>query len=532
MTALYSSLRNRFLLSLCAVLCLALIALVAIARFQIMPILLEDEEQYASGELDRIERALGSELNHMRRLVEDWAWWDDTYGFVRGERPEYVDSNLYESTLETLDLKMMVFLDVRGQPVWVVGYDDNDEFTSCPGMAPPCDWATTYIDFLPTSLASEDEESQTWLIAQPELAMATMSRIYKSNEESPSAGWLLMVRPLSGLWVDQLRDTTGIDLNLTSIALDNEIAHDSLERVSATRMAASRAIAAMPDERQIRIDTMLPRQRYQASLETFRFALYWTSGVLVVTLLVVLWLLESIVLTPIRQFSRFTQQMHHDAIAPPMPASLLMRRDEIGTLAQEFRNLLDHQQQQSALLLDLSQHDSLTGLANRRLFDERLEQTMHKAQASGKEVSALMIDIDHFKLYNDHYGHLAGDECLIALAECMQGHLGSQLFLVARTGGEEFSVLLPEISLEAAIDKAESLRSTIQERALPHATSPTANCVTVSIGVASCHPTTLNDPTALMQAADQALYRAKESGRNQVKANPASQHEPSTTSSN
>ncbi|EWG99841.1 CHASE4 domain-containing protein [Halomonas sp. BC04] len=281
MTPSFSSLRHRFFLALGGVLCLALLALVLVARYQIMPILLEDEEQYASSELDRVERAIGSELNHMRRLVEDWAWWDDTYDFVQGKRPEYVDSNLYESTLETLDLKMMIFLDALHQPAWVVGYDEDGEFTSCPDVAPPCDWATTYIDYLPTRLASESETSQTWLLAQPELAMAAMSGIYQSREESPSAGWMLMVRPLSTPWLEQLRDTTGIDLNLSSIAQDGGVPHESLERVSATHMTASRAAQAMPDERQIRIEATLPRQRYQASLETFRFALYWTSGVLV-----------------------------------------------------------------------------------------------------------------------------------------------------------------------------------------------------------------------------------------------------------
>ncbi len=525
MTPSFSSLSHRFFLALGGVLCLALLALVLVARYQIMPILLEDEEQYASSELDRIERGIGSELNHMRRLVEDWAFWDDTYDFVQGERPEYVDSNLYESTLETLDLDLMIFLDAHNQPSWVVGYNDDGDFTSCPGKASPCDWADTYIDFLQARLESDNEEPQTWLLAKPELAMAAMSSIYQSREESPSAGWLLMVRPLSTPWLEQLRDTTGIDLNLTSIAHDNDGARDHLERISANRMTASRAVEAMPDDQLILIDTLLPRQRYQASLETFRFALYWTIGVLVVTLLVVLWLLERIVLAPIRQFSHFTQRVHHDAIPPPMPATLLQRRDEIGTLAQEFRNLLDHQQQQSALLLELSQHDSLTGLANRRLFDERLEKAMHMAQASGHEVSALMIDIDHFKLYNDHYGHLAGDECLIALAECMSSHLGRQDYLVARTGGEEFSVLLPDTSLEAAIDHGEALRLAIQERALPHATSPTATSVTVSIGVASCHPSALNDPTALMKAADQALYEAKGQGRNRIQAQQANREE-------
>ncbi|MBZ0331790.1 diguanylate cyclase [Halomonas sp. ANAO-440] len=517
MTPPFSSLRHRFFLALGGVLCFALLALILVARYQIMPILLEDEEQYASGELDRVERTLGSELNHMRRLVEDWAWWDDTYDFVQGQRPEYTDSNIYESTLETLDLKMMIFLDVRNQPSWVAGYDEDGEFTSCPDTAPPCDWATTYIDYLQARLDSEDEASQTWLLAQPGLAMAAMSGIYQSRETSPSAGWLMMVRPLSAPWLEQLRDTTGIDLHLTSIAAENEAVHESLERVSATHMAASRAVDAMPDDRLVRIDATLPRQRYQASLETFRFALYWTSGVLVLTLLVVLWLLESIVLAPLRQFSSYTQRLHLDTTPSPMPASLLKRHDEIGTLAQEFRHLLDHQYQQSTLLLELSQHDSLTGLANRRLFDEQLKQTMHQAQTHGTQVATLMIDIDHFKLYNDHYGHLAGDDCLSTLAEFMQGHLASHRFLAARTGGEEFSILMPGTSLNEALDHANELLKAINSLGLPHEYSPTSPYVTVSIGVAA-RQDNLSTPSDIMRAADQAMYQAKAGGRNRVAA--------------
>ncbi|SDL68979.1 diguanylate cyclase (GGDEF) domain-containing protein [Franzmannia pantelleriensis] len=527
----FASLRLRFLLALGGVLCLALLALVLVARYQIMPILLEDEEQFAGSELDRAERAIGSELGHMRRVVEDWAWWDDTYQFVLGERPEYVDSNLYQSTLETLDLKMMIFFDAQHRPVWVAGFDEDGEFTSCNGSKTPCHWVVSYIDAMQSKLERQSDETQTWLLASPDMAMASMSGIYRSHETSPSAGSLLMVRPLSTSWIEQLRDTTGIELDVNSVSNSNADANDNLRRVSSTRMAASRTLDAMPDDHLIRVDALLPRQRYQASLETFRFALYWTSGVLIVTLLIVLWLLESIVLAPIRQLSRFTQRVHLEAAPPPMPAHLLARRDEIGTLAQEFRDLVDHHYQQSSLLLELSQHDSLTGLANRRLFDQRLEQALHSAQASGHQVSALMIDIDHFKLYNDYYGHLAGDDCLIALAECMQQHLGGKRILAARTGGEEFSVLMPDTSLQAAMLQAESLRLAIEARALPHATSPTAPHLTVSIGVASCHPTGLDDAVSLMQAADQALYRAKESGRNRVATIPGHRHATTTAPS-
>ncbi|MCC5882569.1 MAG: diguanylate cyclase [Halomonas sp.] len=516
MKALQGSLRNRFLLSLCAVLCMALLALVAIARFQIMPILLEDEEHFANSELDRIERSLSSELNHIRRLVEDWAYWDDTYDFVQGLRPEYVDSNLYESTLDTLDLDMMLFLTESGDPYWVVGYDEEGEFTSCPGVMAPCDWARPAVTFIARYIEQGlEDNTHTWLLAAPDLALGGLSPIHQSREESPSVGWLAVVRPQSEAWLEQLSDTTGIKLELSGVSA-HEVAEDQLERISPTQMVASRFAPALPTDRSIRIDAQLPRQHYQASLETFRFALYWTSGVLIATLLIVLWLLERMVLAPLRELAGFTQRLHHSDIPPTMPERLVERDDEIGTLSREFRSLLAHQKRQSEQLLELTLHDPLTGVANRRMFDQRFAEMLNRADRQDQH-AAMMIDIDHFKLYNDHYGHQAGDTCLMALAQCMQTLLSPRGFLVARTGGEEFSVLLPNTSLEDAEEHARDLLQAIRRLELPHEFSSTSPYVTVSVGIAATQEK-LTTPSDIMRAADQAMYQAKESGRNRVVA--------------
>ncbi|MFQ3787626.1 diguanylate cyclase domain-containing protein [Halomonas sp. A29] len=516
MTSLLNSLHNRFLLSLCTVLCLALLSQVLIARYQIMPILLKDEETFANTEIDRVERALGAELNHMRRVVEDWAYWDDTYDFVQGLLPQYVDSNLHEGILETLELKMMILLDANNEPYWVMGYDAQGEFASCPGIMPPCDWANASIAFLRRHIAHElGEATHTWLLGAPVLAMAGLSPIHERRQASPAGGWLAMVRPLSEPWIAQLRDTTGIELELNSVQAQ-EGSVQALERTSPTHMTASRLIPALPPGHAVRIDALLPRQLYQASLETFRFALYWTSGVLIATLLIVLWLLERMVLAPLRQFARYTQRLHQEMATPVMPESLAARRDEIGTLAREFRRLLKHQQQQSAQLLELTLHDPLTGVANRRLFDERFGEVL-KRPGQHQRTAAMMIDIDHFKLYNDHYGHQAGDACLMALAQCMEQQLSNQGFLVARTGGEEFSVLLPDSSLDTALTHARQLLQAVNDLELPHEYSPTGSIVTVSIGVAA-QQADLMTPGDIMRAADQAMYQAKSGGRNRVEA--------------
>ncbi|TFH86733.1 diguanylate cyclase [Billgrantia azerbaijanica] len=515
-----ASLRHRFLLALGSVLALALLALGLVARYQITPILLEEERRYATAELDRAERALDNELGHMQRLVEDWAWWEDTYQFVRGERPEYVDSNLYEGTLATLDLQLMVFFSADDEPYWTLGFDASGRFATCTAETQACPWADHALRVLQERITNGlTEDSHTWLMAAPRLALIGVSPIYKGDDDTvPPSGWLAMVRPLSATWIQQLRETTGIDLTVDSVPMAASPPAEALSRLSATRMRAFRDVEAMSEGHQVRLAATLPRQRYQASLETFRFALYWTSGVLVVAMIVVLLLLESIVLKPLRQFARFAQRLKEQETLDDTPLILLGRQDEIGMLVREFQQLHEHQRAQKALLLNLSQHDPLTGLANRRLFDEKLDAALAQVPEESDSVVTLMLDVDHFKPYNDHYGHPQGDECLVTLAEHMTRHFSAPGQLVARTGGEEFSVLLPRTSLADAQQQAAALGTTIQRLAIPHATSPVAPVVTVSIGVAvstASHPLSA---TRLMSRADLALYRAKAHGRNRVEA--------------
>jgi diguanylate cyclase (GGDEF)-like protein len=159
--------------------------------------------------------------------------------------------------------------------------------------------------------------------------------------------------------------------------------------------------------------------------------------------------------------------------------------------------------------------DMLSGLANRRGFQSRLDFEWMKAQQYGSELSLLMIDVDHFKLYNDTYGHPEGDACLTKLGETLAGIAADTMGFAARYGGEEFCLLLPNTSALRAMEVGEAVRATIQGLDLPHATS-SHKAVTVSIGVASTLPSESERPGDLIEAADAALYAAKHRGRNTV----------------
>jgi diguanylate cyclase (GGDEF)-like protein len=174
---------------------------------------------------------------------------------------------------------------------------------------------------------------------------------------------------------------------------------------------------------------------------------------------------------------------------------------------------------QTDLLEQYAFHDALTGLANRRAFDQRLELEWSRCQRNQSPLSLVMIDIDHFKLYNDHYGHGAGDVCLGEVGRVIMGEVQRSSDLAARYGGEEFVLVLPESNEVTAISLAERVRTAVEARALPHAASKVGAHVTLSIGVACRVPSKDLRPLDLMRAADEALYAAKSEGRNRVRAN-------------
>lgn len=162
--------------------------------------------------------------------------------------------------------------------------------------------------------------------------------------------------------------------------------------------------------------------------------------------------------------------------------------------------------------------DGLTGVANRRRFDEALLSEWRQCRRAGTPLALLMIDIDHFKRYNDHYGHPTGDACLQQVAAVLKAAMQRACDLVARYGGEEFVCLLPGCDQAPALAKAQALQAALAAQGIAHEASPTAAWVTLSIGVAVAQPQAGGSPAALVAAADAALYSAKHRGRNCISA--------------
>lgn len=170
-------------------------------------------------------------------------------------------------------------------------------------------------------------------------------------------------------------------------------------------------------------------------------------------------------------------------------------------------------------LLEISTTDPLTGVANRRSYEKELDESWEAAAASDAALAVLMIDVDHFKPYNDRLGHLQGDECLRAVARAIVGQSRRGQDLVGRFGGEEFVMLLPDTDHRMAYEVAERVRMAVADLAIPHPGGVEGGIVTVSIGIgAAAHVDAGGDADTLLAAADQALYAAKTDGRNRVRS--------------
>lgn len=194
----------------------------------------------------------------------------------------------------------------------------------------------------------------------------------------------------------------------------------------------------------------------------------------------------------------------HDYIQKPFKPVLTLARIRLQLAQVEERRRL----------ASLSMTDGLTSIANRRYFNDVFEVEWRRCCREKSNIGLIMIDIDHFKAFNDHYGHLGGDECLTAVAQALKSVVQRPRDFVARYGGEEFVVLLPSVQREGVQVVAQKMKMAIADLCIEHEYSTAAEIVSISMGLAWCEPEADAKPEQLIAAADEALYASKDAGRN------------------
>ncbi len=189
---------------------------------------------------------------------------------------------------------------------------------------------------------------------------------------------------------------------------------------------------------------------------------------------------------------------------------------DVWKLTYEKEYLLAELSKANDYQKSLANTDGLTGIANRRRFDDVLANELNRISRRKSPISLLLLDVDHFKTYNDSYGHVAGDECLIQIAKILQKQFNRTSDLAARYGGEEFAVIMPDTDENGAIRKAQAILSEVKQLNIQHAHSSTAEHITVSIGIATIYDASAHESKDLIDFADRCLYQAKKEGRNRL----------------
>lgn len=212
-----------------------------------------------------------------------------------------------------------------------------------------------------------------------------------------------------------------------------------------------------------------------------------------------------------------TNLLHKIVIEQIFLAVALFTFFPVAALLEERKALEISLQKSELRYRELANADALTGLANRRAFDERLEEAWNRATRNEQSLALLLIDVDLFKAYNDLYGHVGGDECLRCIAKVIASALQGRAEIAARFGGEEFAVILPNTTMETAVQVAEDVRHAVAGMKVPHSGNQ-LGIQTISVGVAAGVPNRNSAAISLLTASDHALYRAKYLGRNRVES--------------
>lgn len=326
------------------------------------------------------------------------------------------------------------------------------------------------------------------------------------SDEAKLIGRSLDTVPLLGAIAETALTSDKDEGSLSFRAADGSRRELSFARIAGT---GARLIASIDEDK---VTAAINRDIRTAYLQLCFVSLFVLLGALIAA--------EKLIIEPIDMIAAMAKRFGEGdlsarAVRSRLPAEFVPLARAFNAMAAQLSQRERELVATNDRLTVMASIDMLSGLANRRGFQSRLDFEWMKAQQYGSELSLMMIDVDHFKLYNDTYGHPEGDACLTRLGETLSGIAAETMGFAARYGGEEFCLLLPNVGAERARDIGEAVRAAVQELALPHRTSSHQR-VTVSVGIATTTPNDALRPGDLIEAADAALYAAKHRGRNTV----------------
>ena len=482
------------------------------------------EHQQANEQMAQLSRNLNGELDRLNQTTFDWANWDDAYNFIQHPNKDFTDRHVSSASLKEIEIKLLVILDHQG----------NTAFSEAVNLMNG--EAESAASFIKTVINIKQR------IAQPPggsgkmcgLDISTVGPILlcwqpirKSDLSGKPAGTIVMGRLLNSAMISKIQTQSNIRFELIqlplhdaeSVATTNTVVQPEQLEFSTTEPNVLNALLSNFNGQPI----LKVRLLYPNDVSTRGSELTWKvlELVLIVTMLTCLIQFAGVQLLIMRPL----RKMGHDLNSIWRNARWAERlhisrgNDELSELAHSVNRMLGLIRKQVMVLETMAHTDTLTKIANRRAFDQRIliEMSLHKRNQTA--LSLLLISVDHFKEYNDLYGYPAGDEILIQITSLLTQVACRPADLAARISEEEFAIILPATNLDGAAHVAQLLKSNLDKLNLPHLNSPISDRVTLSIGISSADNETLDSFT---QRVADANHTARQNGKNCICSVPYS----------
>lgn len=486
------------------------------------PTFLRMEQGNAIQSAERVIGGLDAQLSNLNTLTKDWAYWDDMYQFARKPNAAFIASNLGAASLKHVDLLGVLMVSPQGE---LIGFKGLSQLNG--HVLTPADFAPYQAEILATLTNDPSVRQCGYIQPKTSIVLVCSNRISRSDGSGEAPGVVVLARELTPAILQDIEKQSKEHFVLVDPT--GALPSSESERWSLGQLAHLRAgylVARFTSDR-LTVDypledlagkpiktVRLPLSRTlieEGDAVTSHTALQLAAIALVTGAFLLLgghfWLV-----LPLARLKKDIRAIHKQK---NWNATVLRdRKDEIGALAREVNGLLAVIRSQLGELEALSMTDALTGVANRRRFDQRLADEVARSQRTAQPCAVMILDLDYFKQYNDLYGHPVGDTALQRLARLMTQSI-RQTDLPARIGGEEFAVLLPDTTEAAAILIAEKILGALRNAEIAHGGSKISSHLTASVGVAAA----TGGPMAgslLLEQADQALYAAKAAGRDRV----------------
>ncbi|MGE4318398.1 MAG: diguanylate cyclase [Deferribacterales bacterium] len=463
------------------------------------------ENKYIAQQMDILKSTTSKSIGRLRQTATDWGVWDDTYSFIQNRNQSYIKSNLVPATLMNINADAMYFTDTGMNVLYSLVSDSiADDKAS---IADTIKAKQAYIMDM-----YNDKEPFFFLrsVSSDEVYLAVFSKVTDSNMTLRPNGFIFLVQTLTN-FIHSTYDISGYSLLMHNTAPGRTLDRSEIFTPSFTE-----------DSQTISLNLMSPIINsadnltliFRLNRDIFLYAdkmLYTAIGVIMlifiaaaatVTILMNVFVLKK-VRTLTTGFKTIKDSPDHDFRLPESGVH------ELRVLANTANRSMDDIRCLNKKLLMMTNIDGLTGIPNRRFFNQIMDKELKRAVRNGFELSVLMLDIDYFKSFNDAYGHIGGDECLKTVAQSITSMLQRPADFAARFGGEEFIILLPETSKEGSRHIAESIRKSVLETPIMINENEQPVFVTVSIGISTSVPDKKTRKESLIENADIALYNAK-----------------------